>query len=103
MAVDLTVPREYKRRAEGALPGRVVKVVLYGSRARGDAHDESDWDLAVFLRGPVTLDECHLLSDVGASVLWDHGAVIQSLPLAESRQSEESALLHAVWADGIPI
>ena len=41
MSIDLTIPREYERRAEAALPGRVAKAVLYGSRACGDAHDES--------------------------------------------------------------
>jgi len=37
-------------------PERVQRMVLYGSRARGDARehggvDDSDWDIAVFLRG----------------------------------------------------
>jgi uncharacterized protein len=29
---------------------RLERVVLFGSRARGDAHAESDYDMAVFLR-----------------------------------------------------
>ena len=103
MAVDLTIPREYKRRAETALPGRVVKVVLFGSRARGEADEDSDWDMAVFLRGPVTIEECHKLSDVGSSVLWDHGAVIQSVPLSASRETEKSELLDAIRQEGIPV
>ena len=37
------------RRAAEALSGRVAKVVLYGSRARGEGAADSDWDLAVFL------------------------------------------------------
>jgi predicted nucleotidyltransferase len=43
MATDLTIPREFKRRTLEAMPRRrVAKVVLYGSRARGDARRDSD-------------------------------------------------------------
>ncbi len=40
------------RAAVGELYGeRIERVVLYGSRARGDANPDSDYDVAVFLRG----------------------------------------------------
>ena len=42
--------RAFRRTAEDALPGRVVTAVLFGSRARGDAHRDSDYDVAVFVR-----------------------------------------------------
>lgn len=33
-----------------------ARIILYGSRARGDAHPDSDWDLLILLDGPV---HCH--------------------------------------------
>lgn len=48
---------------------RLVDVVLYGSRARGDAHDESDLDLMVVLEDPV--DRWKERRRIG-DILWDH-------------------------------
>ena len=40
----------FRRGAEEALPGRIVEMRLFGSRARGDAKEDSDYDIAVFVR-----------------------------------------------------
>jgi predicted nucleotidyltransferase len=42
--------REFRRDVERAMPGQVTKIVLFGSRARGDARRGSDYDIAVFVR-----------------------------------------------------
>lgn len=47
--------RAFGREASAALPGRVAGVLLFGSRARGEARRTSDYDVAVLVRGP--LDE----------------------------------------------
>jgi uncharacterized protein len=41
---------EFKREVDTALPGQVERMMLFGSRARGDAEEDSDYDVAVFLR-----------------------------------------------------
>lgn len=30
-----------------------AQIILYGSRARGDAHEDSDWDIVVLLNKPL--------------------------------------------------
>lgn len=42
--------RQFRRAAERAFPGLVSDMVLFGSRARGDARRSSDYDVAVFVR-----------------------------------------------------
>jgi uncharacterized protein (UPF0332 family) len=55
------LPRRYRARVLAAFPGRVDRIVLFGSRARGEEHDESDWDFAVFLdHEPTEADKARL-------------------------------------------
>ena len=103
MSADLSLPREYKRRVESAFGERVARMVLFGSRARGDAHDESDWDIAVFLQDEPTMEDRHRLVDLGTDVLFDTGQVIQPVTLPLRRQAEESYLMQAIRADGITL
>jgi uncharacterized protein len=47
---DLDLAREYARRLRERLGDNLLSVTLYGSRARGDAREGSDFDLIVRVR-----------------------------------------------------
>lgn len=98
---DLTLIRKFKQRAEQALPGRVVRVVLYGSRARGDARPDSDWDVAVFLAGPPTSRDRRALSDIGFDLMMESGQHFQTMAIDASRSADDSSFLKNVHEDGI--
>jgi uncharacterized protein len=71
---------EYKRAVESAVPG-VQKLILFGSRARGQAREDSDYDVAVVVRDLV--DRRHvrrILSDLAYDHILD-GFFIRPIPL----------------------
>jgi predicted nucleotidyltransferase len=101
--VDLTIPREFKRRAEAALPSRVARVVLFGSRARGDDRADSAWDLAVFLGGGADSGDLSLLADAAYDLIVETGEFIQPLALAAGQPLAERQILRRIEGEGIPI
>lgn len=50
MGKEMEVPRAVKSALLDLYGDRLAKLILYGSRARGDFHAESDWDFLIVLR-----------------------------------------------------
>ncbi|TSC94310.1 MAG: Uncharacterized protein Athens101428_353 [Candidatus Berkelbacteria bacterium Athens1014_28] len=44
---DLKIAKQIKKELKAKLGDKLISVILYGSRARGDFHDESDMDLLI--------------------------------------------------------
>lgn len=85
------------------MPRRVAKVVLYGSRARGDARRNSDWDLAVFVRGRPTSRDLSILSHIAFDLMMETGAFIQAFPFSVRHEQRQGTFYRNVRKDGIPI
>jgi predicted nucleotidyltransferase len=93
------------RDAVAALYGdRLERIVLFGSRARGDAREDSDYDVAVFLRG---LDdwwpEMQRLNRIGGEILWDTGAVISPKPFESAEYSDRTPLMGEIRREGVAL
>ena len=78
-----------------------MHVLLYGSRARGDARPDSDWDVAVLLAGPPTPQDRRALSDIGFDLMMDSGHRIQPVAVDAAKPIDDSSFLKAVHQDGI--
>jgi predicted nucleotidyltransferase len=86
----------------------VEQTILFGSRARGDAHDESDADVALILSGQIQpfIKTKMEMNDLAYDVLLDTGIRISPLPIWESQWSQPNTysnprLLHNVERDGV--
>src|SRR5579883_2919380 len=82
---------------------RIDRVVLFGSRARGDAQPDSDWDVAVFLRGGAGFAELKALSSTTYDLLLETGQFIQPLALPVEREGEDSLLMGSIRRDGVVV
>jgi predicted nucleotidyltransferase len=83
---------------------RVERVVLFGSRARGEESAESDYDVAVFLRGmDDRWQEMNCLADIGTKILYDEGKVIHAMPYRAGSYHDRTPLMHEIRKDGLDI
>ncbi len=102
-ALSLTDPIVARFRAalDEVYGERLERVVLFGSRARGDARPDSDYDFAVFLRDSGSLwEESGPLAEIETRILLDTGAVINALPFPAADYDGRTPLMHELRRDG---
>ena len=93
--------RVFLRHIEGRYPIRAA--ILFGSRARGTHHADSDADLAVVLGGTVG-DRRAALRDMAGSAfdaLLETGILIDALPLWESELDRSVVFRNPALIDAI--
>ena len=95
---------ELRRRFEALYGPRLVRLMLFGSQARGDAEPGSDIDVLVVLEGPVRPgEEIRRTLDSVAELSLENNAVFSCVFVSRDRfENELSPLLINVRREGIP-
>lgn len=62
-------------------PPRVTysEIILYGSRSRGDALSDSDWDFLILVDGPTSDERTDRIRHRLYEIEWESGEVISSI------------------------
>ncbi len=83
----------------------LFKMVLFGSRARGDADPASDMDVVVILEGPLNEKVKEEVSECAWQAGFEHGIVLVPVVFTrdewENGPESQSLLVQAVEAEGI--
>jgi predicted nucleotidyltransferase len=83
---------------------RIERIVLFGSRARGEARTDSDYDVAIFLNGFVDRrQEVRRMVPVVTDIVEETGAVIHPLPFRAGAWRERTPLMHEIRLDGVDL
>lgn len=99
---------EYRARLEAQFPGRVAGFRLFGSYARGAAHEESDVDVMVLIRD-LTWEDRSAAVDAACAVALERDFEVDLSPLVWSpeefqlRRDRELAIALDIVSEGIDL
>lgn len=100
------IAKEYKAALQELFGNDLAELVLFGSYARGDHHDESDVDFAVVFRDnhPRTLEDKMKISSLGAHLSLKYGLMVSSLSvLLNKKQTSMQGVYQEIRKEGIAI
>lgn len=96
---------ELREGLETLYGARLAHLVLFGSHARDDASSDSDIDVLVVLRGPVSVfQEITLTSELVSGISLAHGIVIACVFMDEDRfRHRQGPLLRNIRREGVAV
>lgn len=104
MIASTAVLSRFREALAKAYGNRLERVVLFGSRARGDARQDSDYDVAVFLRGIGNrFDELDRLAHLGTDLMDETGEVVHAMVYEAGAYNERTPLMREIRLEGIEL
>ncbi|MBD0288101.1 MAG: nucleotidyltransferase domain-containing protein [Flavisolibacter sp.] len=100
------IAKEYKAILQNLYGNELAELVLYGSYARGEQHDESDVDFAIVLHNPAmrTATELFKIAPVSSRLSLKYGRMISSLPVSlQDKQTSMQGIFREIRKDGITV
>ena len=87
------VVRRFRAALDGMYGDQIDRVVIFGPRARGDAHSESGYDVAVFDR----------LADLRLDFLDRTGASFDTKAYPTTADQQRTPLMREIRRDGVEL
>jgi uncharacterized protein len=106
---DDPILRRFRAALDELYGERLERVVLFGSRARGEAGEDSDYDVAVFLNDLKEGDlnnrwrELDRLADLRSEILSDTEAFIDAKPYPAGAYLNPTALMDDIRREGVDL
>lgn len=99
--LDDPILTRFAAEVRAAYGDRLERIVLFGSRARGDHKPGSDYDVAVFIHEPGSLwQELGVLCKITRAIEEDTGADISPKPLVAGSYEHRTAFMGELRRDG---
>lgn len=102
---EMEILHKLKRRLQETV--NLDRIILFGSRARGNADKDSDMDVLVLINEPITHEIREKVSDCAWEAGFDDGIVVASLVYTkdewESGPERYSPFAEAVRSEGISV
>jgi predicted nucleotidyltransferase len=102
--LDDPILKRFRKALDELYGDRIERIVLYGSRARGDHREDSDYDIAVFLDDLTDRwKEVDRIVVITTNILIDTGELINAMVFPAGAYRERTGFMHEVRLDGIDL
>lgn len=109
MSITLTsikpILNELKRELQELYGDRLVRLILFGSHARGEATPDSDIDLLAVLKSPISqVQEISYMSNLRVKILLERDELVSIIPVTEEDYSQRDVgFLRNIRKEGIEL